>query len=349
MSFHPSQSRYIGLHKNEYFFDHSDKVLEAIQKTSLYETNLYQCSGSFWDFAAKLAQTLGLGQNSICLTHGAEDALWKLLAFLRTQSFQLLLPYGSWEFYDALGLHLKYHIQKFEMPCTPSLLAESHPSLRTLEETLQAHEGPAVVILASPNNPTGLTLPLENLENWCVRFPQHHFLLDYVYGDPKQIGDFPLFLPNLTVISSFSKFFGLPGIRLGFMVGTQVSQFGFGLGISPQSAICAQAALEDYNCYLKNRLEMLKFAHELALLPLKSLKVWPTQGSFFLTQVLVPIPESKLPSLLLKAKETSYVYPKVLHLYNKLSFRFALGPESICDAIETYLMVVEGQLKDWES
>jgi histidinol-phosphate aminotransferase len=95
----------------------------------------------------------------------------------------------------------------------------SYP-LETIEAALQ--ETPVkMAIFASPDNPTGAILPKATLEGWCKRFPQTLFVLDEAYSEymGAEFSALPLVAqyPNLMVTRSFSKAWGLAGLRLGFV------------------------------------------------------------------------------------------------------------------------------------
>ena len=83
---------------------------------------------------------------------------------------------------------------------------------------------PKMTILCSPNNPTGYLIPKEEILN-IVKSTENLILLDEAYidfVDRKQslldvLNDFP----NLVIVRTLSKAFGLAGIRLGYMVASE--------------------------------------------------------------------------------------------------------------------------------
>lgn len=82
-------------------------------------------------------------------------------------------------------------------------------------------EAPTVVILASPNNPTGTALPLSTVEAICAAAPGV-VVVDEAYGEFRRDG-VPSALtlleryPRLAVARTMSKAFGLAGVRLGYL------------------------------------------------------------------------------------------------------------------------------------
>lgn len=82
-------------------------------------------------------------------------------------------------------------------------------------------EAPTVIILASPNNPTGTALPLSTVEAICAVAPGV-VVIDEAYGEFRRDG-VPSALtlleqhPRLAVTRTMSKAFGLAGVRLGYL------------------------------------------------------------------------------------------------------------------------------------
>lgn len=79
-----------------------------------------------------------------------------------------------------------------------------------------------LVSITTPHNPTGAVTPLETLKK--RELCQSHgslLLIDETYGDmnfleaPPKLSDFP---ENVISVSSLSKTYGLPGIRVGWLI-----------------------------------------------------------------------------------------------------------------------------------
>jgi len=87
---------------------------------------------------------------------------------------------------------------------------------------------PTVVLLPSPNNPTGTALPLETVATVCAAAAGHGGLvvIDEAYGEFRRSGT-PSALellaetPNLVVTRTMSKAFALAGARLGYLAASE--------------------------------------------------------------------------------------------------------------------------------
>jgi histidinol-phosphate aminotransferase len=84
-----------------------------------------------------------------------------------------------------------------------------------------------LVLVCNPNNPTGTHLPAERIAAFCERLPSHvTIVLDEAYtefqtdDDPDTTVDLLDDFPNLVVLRTFSKVYGLAGLRVGFALGS---------------------------------------------------------------------------------------------------------------------------------
>jgi histidinol-phosphate aminotransferase len=93
-----------------------------------------------------------------------------------------------------------------------------------LEEITAATQ---LVVVNNPNNPTGTHLPAARIGAFCERVPRHVTVaLDEAYiefqvnDDPDQTVDLLREFPNLVLLRTFSKVYGLAGLRCGYALGS---------------------------------------------------------------------------------------------------------------------------------
>ncbi|HEV7399466.1 MAG TPA: histidinol-phosphate transaminase [Solirubrobacterales bacterium] len=84
-----------------------------------------------------------------------------------------------------------------------------------------------LVLVCNPNNPTGTHIPAAEVAAFCERLPAHvTVILDEAYvefqthDDPDTTVDLLAGLPNLVVLRTFSKIYGLAGLRVGYALGS---------------------------------------------------------------------------------------------------------------------------------
>jgi histidinol-phosphate aminotransferase len=84
-----------------------------------------------------------------------------------------------------------------------------------------------LLLVCNPNNPTGTHVPAAEVAAFCARLPAHvTVILDEAYiefqthDDPDTTVDLLAELPNLVVLRTFSKCYGLAGLRVGYALGS---------------------------------------------------------------------------------------------------------------------------------
>jgi histidinol-phosphate aminotransferase len=84
-----------------------------------------------------------------------------------------------------------------------------------------------LVVVNNPNNPTATHLPASRIAEFCERVPRHVTIaLDEAYiefqvnDDPDQTVDLLREFPNLVLLRTFSKVYGLAGLRCGYALGS---------------------------------------------------------------------------------------------------------------------------------
>ncbi|HYO31865.1 MAG TPA: histidinol-phosphate transaminase [Nocardioidaceae bacterium] len=102
-------------------------------------------------------------------------------------------------------------------PRSASFDVELVPALRAIDA-----EQPSVVLLASPNNPTGNVVDLEAVRTICRQFPGTVIIMDEAYAEFRREGTRSAVslldeCPNLAVTRTMSKAFAFAGGRLGYL------------------------------------------------------------------------------------------------------------------------------------
>lgn len=129
-----------------------------------------------------------------------------------------------------------------ELRPVPLLPDHSH-DLTAMEEATQGAPGPVLVYVCNPNNPTGSLTSVDDVEAWIRRAPDSvHFLVDEAYFEfvdsaaYRSLEKLAFENPNVVVARTFSKVYGMAGLRLGY-------------GIAhPETARALQAFAAGTNC-----------------------------------------------------------------------------------------------------
>jgi histidinol-phosphate aminotransferase len=157
-----------------------------------------------------LAEHFGVSVDEMLFTNGTDEAIQLLMStFVETAAKVIILSpsYSMYRFYaELVGAEIEaiaYHEGTLAFP---------------LEELLAAI-GPATkaILIANPNNPTGTAAKLDAIKHILQRAPHAAILIDEAYFEFCGITALPLIqeFPNLFVSRTFSKAYGMAGIRFG--------------------------------------------------------------------------------------------------------------------------------------
>lgn len=153
-----------------------------------------------------------------------------------------------------------------------------------------------IIFLASPNNPSGNYIPKNELEEFLAKVPTHVIVvLDEVYRHFAEAADYTSALPfvlagkNVIAINSFSKTYGLAGLRVGYCyapieISSYMRKICKPFLLSTMALEGGIAALEDTD-FVEITVALNKSERDFVLKGLTNLniKFWPTQGNFVLT------------------------------------------------------------------
>jgi len=178
------------------------------------------------------------------------------------------------------------------------------PGHRPDVEALKRRIGPAtkVVAIANPNNPTGAYLPKDELDQFFDGLPEHVVaVIDEAYFEfAREVADYPDGIDyvrqgrNVLVLRTFSKAYGLAGLRIGYgftvpdvAVAMNKVREPFNTTLVAQAAALAALSDEEHcerTCRLV-RVERAFLAEELAR---RQAIVNPSLGNFLLVELPIP-------------------------------------------------------------
>lgn len=323
------------LDRNEWLFNYPDAVTHALQNSGM-NVHSYARPDRILELKKQTAALFKTDIESIFLGHGSEDLILKLLLYFRATTNQLVVTDLSWPSYLDLALPLGFQI--LETPLQKKNAGFSLDVARLLA-TLQSCQN-AVVLLTTPNNPTGHEVNANVLKDVASKFPHHTFIIDGVYDSPcSDVFQALKPLQNCIYLYSFSKFFGLPGARIG--IGSHADfakRFQLPLGLHTPSVEVALAALSESHTFSAYRNEMLSFAKALQTEFLNTpLHILPTAAPFVLIEIDRVISFETFERL----NSEVGIKPKVFIHNNVTMLRISLGPSaSIGTKIQAYLKLL---------
>ena len=149
------------------------------------------------------------------------------------------------------------------------------------------------VWLGSPNNPDGFITSMERIVTLCERFPKCYFVVDRAYSE---LADVELEVScrpsNLVVIESLTKSFGIPGLRLGYLIASsevvaRLSQMRPPWGVNSLALSVGEYIVDNY-ALLQPRVDELvdeSMALQSLIDDIVGFEVIPSRCNFFLCRV----------------------------------------------------------------
>lgn len=211
----------IKLASNENPLGCSPQVLRALERLSPFDLAQYPAP-NLHPLKEALSQKLSISSNQIFLSNGS-DFIFNLLLIL----FALQSPNKHMLTHDKAFMTYSIQAQTLGIPCVElPLLAHWEVDIDALIGA--CNETTALIFLANPNNPTGLLVPKEGIQKLLASIPQSCILVvDEAYFEfayPSNADSaLPLLdaFPNLVITRTFSKAYGLAGLRLGYAAASE--------------------------------------------------------------------------------------------------------------------------------
>ncbi|MBE0438850.1 MAG: histidinol-phosphate transaminase [Gammaproteobacteria bacterium] len=200
----------VKLASNENPLGPSPRVLEAIQQASK-SLSLYP-DGNGFSLKSALAEKYELELNQITLGNGSNDVLEIIARTFVSADDEVLYSQYTFAVYPIVT-------QAIGAKGVVAPAVDFGHDLDAMANLIT--DRTKVIFIANPNNPTGTYLAADKLEAFIANVPQQTLVvLDqaYVeYGDQDvDTGSWLAIYPNLIITRTFSKAYGLAGLRVGF-------------------------------------------------------------------------------------------------------------------------------------
>jgi histidinol-phosphate aminotransferase len=274
----------IKLASNENPLGPSPKALEAMA-AALGSLHRYP-DGDAFKLRKTLSEHLGVPPEMIVFGNGSDELIGLLCHALLKPGDHVVLPQPSFLIYEIMTRSVG------AVPISVPLRALSID----LEGVLDAvTPDTRMVFINNPNNPTGTIIHKEAFERFLEKLsPRVMVVVDEAYIDFVQdktcaIGTDYLDGPNpVTVLRTFSKAYGLAGLRIGYGIMPQeirdlLNRIRMPFNASTLAQVAAGAALED-DAFLRKTLRVVHDGLEylFGALTALGLTCFPTQSNFFL-------------------------------------------------------------------
>ena len=260
----------------------------AAMKEAVANSHIYPDAGTHY-LRERLSENIGVPMNEILVGNGSNELLTLLVRAFATSADHAVVAEASFIAYRVVlgsaGVPVTYVPVKedFEQDLT-AMAAACTDSTR-------------ILFLANPNNPTGTYCRTADVEAFLKAVPAHVLVvMDEAYREYVQADDCPDAISlrglreNLVITRTFSKAYGLAGIRVGYAVAPSyvvelVNRIREPFNVSHLAQVGAMAALDDREfvdtSVALNNQEKALLGESLGGLGLRSI---PSEGNFLLVE-----------------------------------------------------------------
>ena len=282
----------IKLSSNENALKASPKAIAAYKDFSanIHRYNFGDADGNCTVLRAAIAQHHDINPDNITCGAGSDEIIALLCQAFATTGDQIL--------YSQYGF-LMYPISAKRVGAEPVIAKESS-LCADIDNILSAiTDKTRIIFLANPNNPTGSYLNNHQLEKLIKAIPENVILaLDMAYAEFVDIQDYPNGIDlvarydNVVMIRTFSKIYGLAGLRLGWCYASNyitdiLNRVRGPFNVSGAAQIAGIAAVKDQDFIKKSKAHNDKWLKIIAArLNENNIKFYPSLANFILIDFL---------------------------------------------------------------
>jgi histidinol-phosphate aminotransferase len=212
------------LDRNESQTGPAPAVYKFLQHVTLEQLSWYSRdfqAGIKSRLSKRIADDFGFDEKQVILSYGSEDLLKQIIHCYINPGEKILIPHEAWWYYKRVasergGLNVEYPMAK---GCIDGIASYEYDVDQMI--AIYKRERPKVVVIASPNNPTGNRIEPQDLKRFLEACRDTIVMIDEAYWgfgstDNEYVKPYIDQYPNLIICRTFSKFFGLAGTRIGF-------------------------------------------------------------------------------------------------------------------------------------
>ena len=160
-----------------------------------------------------LAGRFGVAPGRVIVTAGADEAIDRACRAYLAPGRTMLLAEPTFEMFDHFATLAGASLRRVAWRDGPFPLAGF---------LAQLHDRPSIITVVSPNNPTGDVVSAPDVRRLAQAAPAALLLLDHAYVEyaDEDLTAAVLDLPNVLVVRTLSKAWGLAGCRIGYAIGS---------------------------------------------------------------------------------------------------------------------------------
>ena len=336
------------LDRNEFNFEPSQKVIDAVKSFNpldlCFYTRIYD-QGKKSVISVRVGEIYGVPEEQVLLGYGGEDILKNAVHYflMNGDRKNILIPEFSWWYYNRIAGECGGTFEMYPLHETGDTFAYDIDEVIEYANRLN----PRMLLLASPNNPTGNGLTSSEITKIMENIPSDTIVLideayaSFISSDTDYIAPLVNKFSNLIISRTLSKFYGLPGLRVGFgFIGKGHDQFvsyiNKYLGFNRFSEAVAIAALESEDHYrqVADDMEWGRQLYKRELGDLPGFKVYKSAANFILIKYPTVIKEALAEALAAQEYKIKFMGDKGLEDCLRITLGRKEQTQVVCDTIK---------------
>lgn len=241
------------MHVNENLFGASPKCLEVFHNAKMEDLCLYDLTRED-ELALEVSKMLDLPTDNIFVHSGSSDVIKTIMTLVLNKDDTVLISAPAWNYYKSVvELHFAKAAYYEIKPGKDSYEFDVKGLLSKARET-----NPRIIVITTPHNPTGAVMSQTDVEKIVKQNPSSLVIIDEAYlGFSSEKIDAKHLLNsynNVVFCRTFSKLYGLAGVRIGYGLCAPMAKQVFKLDLNPFRVSnlgrkAAVAALQDKAYY----------------------------------------------------------------------------------------------------
>ncbi len=249
----------VKLASNENSLGPSPLATAAIQ-ANINEVFRYP-DGLCYDLKEKIAEKYSISSDRIIFGNGSDEIIGLLYAAICEEGDETIMAFPSFAEYLLIG---NTHKVKVNMASLKNFKTDLNAVRKSVNDRTR------IIFLNSPNNPTGAIIMRDELTEFMNKIPNDILVVvdeayyEFAIGKPgfyetiDMLSDYD----NLAILRTFSKAYGLAGLRIGYAIGSKeviqaINNVRQPFNVNIVAQIAAMAALDDRK-FLKQTRKMVK-------------------------------------------------------------------------------------------
>ena len=241
-----SRREFIRLDLNENSSVLKPIILKSISRFSEFDIGAYP---DYQDFTKSLAHDLGVNESNICIFNGADAGIVALLRLFASSGDYVIMPIPTFGLYQVA-----VSMMGINAVTIPYTLENNKSFTFPIEKILSKLKGNTrALLLCNPNNPLGTSINNQDLNLLIKKCYELNIpiIIDeaYIEFSGSSALKFITKYPNVIIIRTFSKYYGLAGLRLGLIISrpsiaTELRKLRLPWGVSGFSVHAAKVILK---------------------------------------------------------------------------------------------------------